>query len=254
MKPFVLISTRPDDESAWDEYRAFVDSTRLDEKDLNWIRLEQAPLPEINLDEISGVILTGSPFNASDPESEKSDVQKRVEAELSGLLDVLVANDFPYFGACYGVGTLGVHQGGVVNRDYPENTNSIRVTLTDEGLQDRLLLQSGLDKEFDAYVGHKESVAKLPANSTLLATGEACPVQMFKVKQNLYATQFHPELDTDSLALRMQSVKKDGYFKPEEIDELIEYFKLECPVEDAPRVLSAFAEVYQRSDKTVLTN
>ena len=40
-------------------------------------------------------------------------MQHRVERELSALLDEVVARDFPFFGACYGVGTLGVHQGGV---------------------------------------------------------------------------------------------------------------------------------------------
>ena len=43
-------------------------------------------------------------------------MQHRVEAELAGLLDDVVAADFPFLGACYGVGTLGVHQGGVVDR------------------------------------------------------------------------------------------------------------------------------------------
>ena len=35
----------------------------------------------------------------------------------------------------------------------------------------------------------------LPPTAVLLATSPRCPVQMFRVKQNLYATQFHPELD-----------------------------------------------------------
>jgi len=62
------------------------------------------------------VILGGGPFNASDVE--KSQEQKRVEAEISALLDQIVSRDFPFPGACYGIGTLGVHEGAVVDRTY----------------------------------------------------------------------------------------------------------------------------------------
>ena len=39
---------------------------------------------------------------------------------MSALLDRLVAADFPFLGACYGVGTLGVHEGAVIDGTYGE--------------------------------------------------------------------------------------------------------------------------------------
>ena len=70
--------------------------------------MEAAPLPELELvPTIPGVIVGGSPFTSSDPAEHKSDTQHRVERELAGLLDRIVAEDFPFLGACYGVGTLG---------------------------------------------------------------------------------------------------------------------------------------------------
>ena len=36
-------------------------------------------------------------------------------APVADLLDRVVEADFPFFGACYGVGTLACHQGAVVD-------------------------------------------------------------------------------------------------------------------------------------------
>ncbi len=75
--------------------------------------------------------------------------------------------------------------------------------------------------EFDAFVGHKEACSVLPPTAVLLATSAACPVQMFRVKQNLYATQFHPELDLPGLVTRVHVYQHAGYFPPDEMDDLI---------------------------------
>ena len=82
--------------------------------------MEAGPLPVLDLADYSGVIVGGSPFTSSDPAGQKSEAQHRVERELSALLDRIVADDFPFLGACYGVGTLGLHQGAVIDRTYGE--------------------------------------------------------------------------------------------------------------------------------------
>jgi len=69
--------------------------------------------------------------------------------------------------------------------------------------------------------GHKEACDELPAGATLLLSGEACPVQMFRVGENVYATQFHPEGDSEGFTVRIQAYKHHGNFQPEESDTLI---------------------------------
>ena len=44
---------------------------------------------------------------------------------------------------------------------------------------------------------------------------------MFRVKNNVYATQFHPELDVPGLVTRIHVYQHFGYFPPYELDELI---------------------------------
>lgn len=219
MRPFLLLSSRAEDEAADGEYEAFLRFTGLAPEQLRRIRLEAAPLPRLLLDRYSGVLVGGGPFNSSDPPAAKSPVQHRVEQELATLLDEIVARDYPFFGACYGVGTLGVHQGGVIDRTYAEPISAVRVQLTDAGRSDPVL--AGLAEEFDAFVGHKEACTVLPPGAVLLATSAACPVQMFRVRTNLYATQFHPELDVPGIVTRVHVYQHAGYFPPDEMDDLI---------------------------------
>jgi GMP synthase (glutamine-hydrolysing) len=112
-----------------------------------------------------------------------------------------------------------VHQGGVIDATYAEPIAPVRIRLTAEGAADPLL--AGVPPEFDAFVGHKEACRVLPPTAVLLAGSAACPVQMFRVKNNLYATQFHPELDLPGLLTRVRVYRHAGYFPPEELDALL---------------------------------
>ncbi|HEY3438118.1 MAG TPA: glutamine amidotransferase [Actinotalea sp.] len=243
MKPFLLLATRAEDVAAQGEYDALLAFCGLEPHQLRHIRLEAAPLPALDLDEVSGVIVGGSPYNASDPLAEKGEVQLRVEKELAGLLDEVVARDVPFLGACYGVGTLGVHQGGVIDRTYGEPVGAVEVTLTPAGRQDPLF--AGMPETFAAFVGHKEAVRTPPPGAVVLATSPSCPVQAFRVRENLYATQFHPELDVEGIVTRVQVYRDAGYFEPHELDRVIAGLR-RAEVSHPPRMLRNFARRYAR--------
>jgi GMP synthase (glutamine-hydrolysing) len=220
MKPFLLLASRAEDAAAEDEYAAYLRYGGLEPSGLRRVRLEAAPLPELDLSAYSGIIVGGSPFTSSDPPEHKSPTQHRVEGELAGLLDELVARDFPFLGACYGVGTLGTHQGAVIDRTYGEPLGAAEIELTDAGLEDPVL--GGMPRRFTAFTGHKEACSVLPPQAVLLARSAACPVQMFRIRQNLYATQFHPELDAEGLCTRIDIYRHAGYFPPESAEELMD--------------------------------
>jgi GMP synthase (glutamine-hydrolysing) len=241
VRPFLLLASRAEDEAADGEYEAFLRATGLAADDLRRIRLEAGPLPALDLDDYSGVLLGGGPFNSSDPVEDKSPVQRRVESELRSLLDEVVARDLPFFGACYGIGTLGVHQGGVVDRTYGEPVSCVPITLSPAGTADPVL--AGLPEHFDALVGHKEACRVLPPTAVLLASSPACPVQMFRVGQNVYATQFHPELDVDGVVARVRVYQHAGYFPPAELDDLVARLTTAVVTEPA-RMLANFVARY----------
>lgn len=243
MKPFLLLATRAEEGPADEEYALFLRWSGLAAKDLIRVRMEAAPLPRIDLDDYSGIFVGGGPFNASDPAEKKSAVQRRVEAEFDALLDDVVARDFPFLGACYGIGTLGVHQGGVIDGTYREPISVVEVHRTAAGGEDPLL--AGVPDEFTAFVGHKEAVTELPASAVLLASGAACPVQMFRVGQNVYATQFHPECDVDGITTRIHAYADYGYFAPDELQHTLDEVR-RMPVPHTGSILRAFAERYAR--------
>jgi GMP synthase (glutamine-hydrolysing) len=218
VRPFLLLAIRAEDAAADNEYDSFLTLAGLGEGELRRVRLEQRPLGGVDLGDWSGIIVGGGPFNYSDPEELKTPVQRRVEADLSGLLDRVVSTDFPFLGACYGIGALGRHQGAVVDRRYAEPVGAVEITLTPAGRRDPLLGE--LPATFEAFTGHKEAVSQLPGHAVLLASSAACPVQAFRVGGNVYATQFHPELDLAGLYTRIGVYKHAGYFDPDEADEI----------------------------------
>ena len=239
MKPFLLLATRPEDEAADDEYAGFLAAGGLTPDQLHRVRLEAAPLPSIALDDYSGVIVGGSPFNASDPDDTKSPVQRRVERELAGLLDQVVARDFPFLGACYGIGLLTSYLDGVVDDTWSEPAGPIMVSLTAAGRADQLFGTVAAD--FEAFVGHKEACTALPTGAVLLATGANCPVQAFRVGENVYATQFHPELTQAGILTRLRVYSDNGYFEPDAHDEVMAAIAAATVTEPAT-IMKAFVE------------
>lgn len=244
MKPFLLLSTRPEDQAADGEREAVARFSGLAPGELHQVRVEAAPLPALDLSEYSGVILGGGPFNSSDPH--KSDLQLRVEADLRRVLADVLGADLPFLGLCYGVGTVTTQLGGIVDRQFGEAVGAVGIGLTDAGREDPLLAELAPLEGFTAFVGHKEAVSRLPDAAVLLATGTACPVQMFRIGSNCYVTQFHPELDGPGIGVRIQIYKHNGYFRPEETQSLLAATAAATITPQVHSILRRFVRRYAR--------
>ena len=241
MKPFLLITSRDDERVAAEEHASYCRLTGLLPEDLEWRRIERAPLGEVDLERYSGIILAGSPFTVSEPAEKKSAGELRVEGELAALLDEVLERDFPFLGICYGIGTIGTHQGAKVDRTFGEPVQAARISLTAEGRVDPLMRE--LPPVFNAFVAHKEAISEAPPHFTVLASSPGCPVQAFRVGSNVYATQFHPELDTGGFATRVRAYADHGYFEPSEAESLIAGIEL-ADVRASHLVLGRFIEQY----------
>src|SRR3981189_997472 len=241
--PFLLLSIRAEDAAADDEYAAMMRFAGLDTKGLHRIRLTHRSLGKIELADWSGIILGGGPYNVSDAADSKSQTQRRVESELLPLIGRIADRDFPFLGCCYGVGTLGSVVGATVDRTWSEPVGARTIILTERGRRDPLF--ADLPDVFDAYGGHKEGASALPSDLVCLAYSADCPVQAFRVGDNVYATQFHPELDADGICTRIDVYKDYGYFAPETAESL-KSAALQRSVEHPPTILRRFAERYAR--------
>ena len=216
MKPFLHLAIREDDAAAAAEFEAIASFGRLGDGELVQIRTEQGPLPAIDPGEYSGVIIGGGELNTSD--DDKSAVQERVEADLGWVLDLATEHGIPVLGLCYGLGIVTQHFGGLVDKTFGEPPGAVEVTLTDDGAADPLF--AGIPPLFLAFVSHKEACREMPEGAVLLAGGQACPVQAYRVGGNVWVTQFHPELDAERLVERMVIYAHAGYFRPEELPQL----------------------------------
>ena len=244
MKPFLILQLRPIDEASNNEFEAFLEYGNLLEGDVHRIRMEENGIPILNLNDYSGVIVGGGPCNVSDNHEEKYDYQKVFEPQLLKLLERIVQTDFPYLGTCYGLGILNAYLGGSVSKDkYSEKVDAVQINISDEGLNDDLL--KDIPTSFIAFGGHKEACQNIPNSAVLLASSNTCPYQMIRVKNNIYATQFHPELDLNGILVRIEAYKNHGYFQLSEAEALSEQVKT-YDIEYPSVILKGFVQKYMR--------
>ena len=240
--PVLILQLRPEDAVANSEYACLLKYGSLQPEDTHRIRIEQAGIPaDLDPLDYSAIIVGGSPFDISTPESEKSDIQHKIEADFNRLLHQIVTQDLPFLGACSGNGLLGSYLGAKITREYGETTSCVTLEITEDGKKDKLL--KGFPDHIDVLLGHKEAVDTTPDKATLLMTGTDCPVQMFRVGQNVYATQFHPEGDAEEFKLRIDIYRNHGYFEPHEADALKENVSAK-PTPYAQEILRRFVEYY----------
>jgi GMP synthase (glutamine-hydrolysing) len=243
-KPFLIMQLRPEDDTSDNEYAAFLKYGRLDARETHRLRIEESGIPEdLDPSAYSAIIVGGSPFDISTPVQEKTAIQKKIERDFKRLFDVVVPKDIPFLGACSGNGLLGAYLGTSISRRYGEAVGCYSVGITEAGKSDPLL--EGLPERITVLLGHKEACDNVPAGAALLIEGTSCPVQMFRVGSNVYATQFHPEGDGEGFSVRIHAYKNHGYFEPHEAESLIDAV---CAKETphAQEILQRFVERYRQ--------
>ena len=244
MKPFLLLQLRPNEASADQEYQAFLKFGNLTSAKLDRIRMTKEGVPPVDLNQYSGIFTGGGASNVSDPEEKKTDYQRRFETEIKDLYADICKQDFPFLGTCYGIGSIVDYLGGEISREkYSEGAGIAEITFTDEGRKDPLL--KGLSEPFEAVTGHKEACQRLPDTVTVLAQSADCPVHMIRYKNNIYASQFHPELDYDGAVRRVDYYRHDGYFDPSEEELVLDVIK-NAKIDVPHQILSRFTTKYAR--------
>ncbi|MFT4051392.1 MAG: GMP synthase [Microbacterium sp.] len=261
MASLVYLCARPQSGAAAAEYESFRTAMRLGEEELARWNLVNDELPQDFAVRWRGAVVGGSPFNVSDPESAKTDTQRRVESDLARLARAAAAGETAALFTCYGIGVASRALGGEVSRAYPEDTGPTTIELTDAGRADPIF--GALAQRFTALTAHKEGTSRLPDGAVLLASGggcpgegrpeqgspeqgspeQGCPVQAYRVGDRLYAAQFHPEPTARAFTQRMAVYRDDGYFAASDYDTIAARV-FAASLSEPPRILRAFARAF----------
>ncbi len=243
MKPFLILQLRPETEASDDEYQAFLTKGHLTPDQVRRIRLDCEEIPQdLDLEDYSGVIVGGGPGCVSDPADKKSAIEARIETAVLAMMPQICEQDIPFMGCCYGIGVLGTHLGGRVDKSrYFEEVGTSDCTVTQDGAGDAML--DGVPTTFGAFVGHKEALQELPLGCVHLVSSETCPYQMIRFGRNVYATQFHPEADSEGFEVRIGVYKDRGYFAPKDAGRLVEMCRA-ADVHAPELILRNFVKTY----------
>ncbi|MFI7447310.1 type 1 glutamine amidotransferase [Nonomuraea sp. NPDC049714] len=117
----------------------------------------------------------------------------------------------PLFGICLGGQMIAEVAGGEVTGDAgaPEN-GSLPVTIRPEAASDLLFRE--LPEVVPAIEHHVDAITALPPGAVWLAETERCPYQAFRVGEQAWGVQFHPEVVPE----RIREWRADG-FDPDEV-------------------------------------
>lgn len=182
--------------------------------------------------DVKCVIVSGSMAMVTD----KPDWAMQTSEWLKGAAE----KHIPILGICFGHQLVAYAFGGTVGW-CPHGTQAFTNTieLNEEGQKDAIL--SVMPKTFLANEGHSQSVLELPPDAIRLASSELEKNESFRIGDNIWGIQFHPEISHVYLKAIVESWK-DGLEK-EDID-LQEKLKTIKPT-NCCGILKKFVEIAQ---------
>ncbi|MCA9357442.1 type 1 glutamine amidotransferase [Candidatus Nomurabacteria bacterium] len=186
-----------------------------------------------------GVILGGSgdfDFDGNRPADDESRIMTySILNKLRLLFQYIFDNDIPTLGICYGHQLLGAFAGAQVRYDATQRKTCSHMVKLMVSQNDHFLF-SDLPDSFPAHYAHKDTLDRVPEGAVLvLEGGDRCKVAALQYRNNIYSTQFHPELNYKDAVERMKN--SPGYL-PEGI--ITEEIFLDNP--DSNKIMQNFSK------------
>ncbi|MEP1209281.1 MAG: type 1 glutamine amidotransferase [Rhizobiaceae bacterium] len=149
-----------------------------------------------------GLILTGSPASVHDGE-DWIDRLKKLAVEAYETRQ-------PMFGACFGHQAIAEALGGHVG----ENPTGWVLGTVEAELVAKPEWEQELPDRLNFYAAHHEQVLSLPNNAKLIHQQKACKIAGFRIGNDVYTTQYHPEMTHEFVAALTEEISND---LPEEV-------------------------------------
>lgn len=144
------------------------------------------PLNEIKKINPKGIIFTGGPKSVTDDDAPKCD---------PGVFELGI----PVLGICYGAQLMGYMLGGKIdradNREYGK---------TEIEVDTKSKIFSDIDKKTTCWMSHTYFIKEVPKGFFVTSVSDSCPTcAMEDESRNLYAVQFHPEVNHTPKGINM---------------------------------------------------
>ena len=151
----------------------------LKEIKINYRHVLFDKITESDIEDSSSIVLSGRRQNDS-----------MMNATNSKLIRYCLAKKKPLLGICYGAEILAITLGGTIKKMAVPRHGIHEVTVT----QDNFLCKG----KVHAFESHSYKIATLDTSFSVLASSDACRFEIFRYgDENIFGTQFHPEMSYD---------------------------------------------------------
>lgn len=144
------------------------------------------------LDGYDALWVMGGPMH-----SWQEDLHPWLKDEKAFIREAVEDRGLPYLGLCLGHQLLAEALGGAVGPSQTPEIGVHEVHLTDEGASG--VFFDGVAESFECLQWHSAEVTALPVGAQVLATSPDCAVQALKWGTRAYSTQFHVEIEGDTV-------------------------------------------------------
>jgi GMP synthase (glutamine-hydrolysing) len=231
----VLLQVRNELVSLRQEQSCFIERCRVARRQFRFINLPEAPdLKWSDVQDAHAVLIGGAgAFSVTR--------EHPFTAPLRDVIQRLIDDGRPVFGACWGHQFLADLGGGTVIEDKERSeVGTFPIRLTPAGMADPLLAE--FPERFHVQLGHNDRVSELGPGWVDLAQSEVCANQLIRLDGSpVYGTQFHSEMDEERLRERILVFLKDYVADEAAYQKILWSLR---PSIEADRLLELFLERY----------
>ena len=212
----LLLQIRDNHNVRIEEHQSFANFSKIEPHQIEILNVFDTPSFKPNLIDNYDALYVGGASEANVLEPEKYPFIKnciellRYAAEISK----------PTFASCFGFQLAVLAFGGIIlNKDKDYEMGTVKISLTDKAKSD--LVYQGIQDRFPAVSVHRQYASTIPEPLETLAYTGQC-VHSFKYKNKpLWAFQFHPEVDRDTLVKRLTIFSRHYTANAEHLKEVL---------------------------------
>ena len=231
----VLLQVRNELVSLKQEQSCFIERCRVARHQFRFINLPESPqLQWSDVEDAHAVLIGGAgAFSVTR--------EHPFTAPMREVVQRLIEDGRPVFGACWGHQFLADLGGGTVIEDKERSeVGTFPIRLSEAGIADPLL--AGFPEQFHVQLGHNDRVSALGPGWLELGQSELCANQIIRLEDRpVYGTQFHSEMDEVRLRERILVFLRDYVADEEEHRKILWSLR---PSIEADRLLELFLERY----------